>query len=229
MSFTEKLVGVVTVPREAFEQIEEGDLRKGILLILVIAFLSAWAGATYFSKTEIDLSRLASGAGPGGNGFFNRGGSTSTSDLEAIRAQMMPLIGAVNALTAFTRWLTPSILLVLAAKMLVGEGSAKRLLAMTTFASLPLLLQQILRVIDSLVITPAELKQLAATGLSGTSLVDGFLTQGLRVLNLFGLATLVLTVLAIRENYGTTTGKASQVALLAYAGYILVRTFLPVL
>jgi hypothetical protein len=229
MSFIEKLVGVVTVPKEAFEHIEEGDLRKGILLILVISLLSTWAGATYFSKMEIDLSGLTSRAGPGGPGFFNQGGSTQAPDLEAIRAQMTPLVAAANALAAFTRWLTPSILLVLVAKMLAGEGSAKRLLAMTAFASLPLLLQQILRVIDSMIITSAELKQLAATGLSGTGLVDRFLTQGLRVLNLFGLATLALTVLAIRENYGTATGKASQVVLLAYVGYIIVRMFLPVL
>jgi hypothetical protein len=139
------------------------------------------------------------------------------------------MVAVVNALAAFTRWLTPSILLVIIAKILAGEGGAKRLLAMTAFASLPLLLQQVLRVIDSMFITSAELKLLAATGLSGTGLVDRFLMQGLRVLNLFGIATLALTILAIRENYGTSTGKASQVALIAYAGYILVRTFIPIL
>jgi len=229
MSFIEKLVGVVTVPREAFERIEEGDLRRGILLILVISLLSAWAGATYFSKTEIDLSTLSSRAGPGGQSFFDRGGSTQTPDLETIRAQLTPMVAVVNALAAFTRWLTPSILLVIIAKILAGEGGAKRLLAMTAFASLPLLLQQVLRVIDSMFITSAELKLLAATGLSGTGLVDRFLMQGLRVLNLFGIATLALTVLAMRENYGTSMGKASQVALIAYAGYILVRTFIPFL
>jgi len=169
MSFIEKLVGVVTVPREAFERIEEGDLRRGILLILVISLLSAWAGATYFSKTEIDLSTLSSRAGPGGQSFFDRGGSTQTPDLETIRAQLTPMVAVVNALAAFTRWLTPSILLVIIAKILAGEGGAKRLLAMTAFASLPLLLQQVLRVIDSMFITSAELKLLAATGLSGTT------------------------------------------------------------
>jgi hypothetical protein len=51
----------------------------------------------------------------------------------------------------------------------------------------------------------------------------------LRVLNLFGIANLVLTILAIRENYRTSTGKASQVTLLAYSGYILVKTLIPVL
>jgi hypothetical protein len=140
---------------------------------------------------------------------------------------MVPIVAAFNALTVVTRWLTPSILLLLSARIIIGEGSIKRHFAMTAFASLPLLFQHVLRVLDSFIITPLELSQLTASRLVGTGLTDRLLNQGLTVLNFFGFITLALTIFAMRENYETKTTKATQVVLLGYIGYIIIRMFLP--
>ena len=205
MSFMEKLVGVITVPGETFKHITEKDLKKGLFVILVIAILSGLAGATYFLKRDIDT--------PFGD----------------IRSQMSPFVAVIFSITYLIRWFAPSLLLAVFAKVMIGVGSAKRLLAMTSFGSIPLLVQQILRVIDSQIITSTEIKQIIASSFSGDGFVTQFLNEGLKVLNIFEIITVILTVYAVRENYGSSTGKAAQVTVLAYLAYVFVRTLLPLI
>lgn len=205
MSFTEKLIGVITVPSETFKHITEKDLKKGLLIIFIIVLLSGFAGFTYFSKMSMG------------------------SQISDMQSQIAPFIAVANAITYITRWLVPSIIIAVMAKLMIGEGKIKRLLVMTSYASMPLLILQILRVIDSQIISSAEVGQVIASRFTGEGFVVRFLNQGLNVLNVFGLLTLILTVYAVRENYETSTSKATQVTIISYLVYVIIRTFLPLI
>ena len=205
MSFIEKMIGVITVPSETFKNITEKDLKKGLLIIIITALLSGFAGSTYFSKMSL---------GP---------------QLSEMQSQMTPFIAIANALTYVTRWLAPSLIITVIAKLMIGDGNTKRLLSMTSFASMPLLIQQILRLIDSQIVSPAEVGQVIASRFTGEGLLIRFLNQGLNVLNVFGLITVILTVYAVTENYGTSKRKAAQVTVISYLTYLIIRTFLPLI
>ncbi|MBL7168864.1 YIP1 family protein [Candidatus Bathyarchaeota archaeon] len=192
-SFREKIFGVLRSPSTGFPQIEEDDLRKGILIIFIIGLLSSWAGVIY------------------------------------LRARTtMPFLAIGGIVGAFTRWLIPSALVLISAKILIGDGSTRRLLAMTAFASLPQLAQQLLRVVDAYTISNVDLTALRATLFPSTGLVFRAMNQGVKVFNVFGLLTLALTVYAVSANYRSPKRRALTVSVLAYLAYILLKVFLPI-
>jgi len=192
-SFREKIFGVLRSPSTGFPQIEEDDLRKGILIIFIIGLLSSWAGIIY------------------------------------LRARtMMPFLAIGGIVGAFTRWLITSVLILIMAKILIGDGNTRRMLAMTAFASLPQLAQQLLRVVDASTISTVDLTALRAAVFPSTGLVFKAMNQGIKVFNLFGLLTLALTVYAVSANYESPNRRAITVSVLAYLAYVLLKVFLPV-
>lgn len=228
--FADKLRGVITSPRETFEGIHEGDLWKGFAVVLLAAVLSAWASAVYTSKMDLSLLLGARRAQPEGSGqFFSPGVQNAQGfDPSAIMGRLMPFIAIGNIVGSLMRWLVPSALLLLSAKILVGEGSSTRLLAMTGFASLPKAFQQALRVVDAYTITAQELMALVASRAAPADLPGRILTQALNLIDVFSVATIVLTVFAVSANYGTPTRRALAVTVLAYAAYVLIRSVVPV-
>ncbi len=230
MGFADKLRGVITSPREAFEGIDERDLRKGFAVVLLAAVLSAWAGMVYTSKMDFSLLLGTGGTQPDGSGQFFSPGVQNAQEFDptAIMSRLMPFIAVGNIVGSVLRWLVPSALLLLSAKVLVGEGSSRRLLAMTGFASSPKVLQQALRVVDAYVITAQELMALIASRAAPADLPGRILVQALNLIDVFSVATIVLTVFAVSANYGTPTRRALAVTLLAYAAYVLIRTIIPV-
>lgn len=231
-SFREKIFGVLRSPSIGFLQIEEDDLRKGIIIIFIIGLLSAWAGVVYLSKTEFDLSGLVQGgsSGMGGRGGFFSGGSQSTPEIDpdVLRRTMTPFLAIGGIVGAFTRWLIPSVLVLITAKILIGDGSTRRMLAMTAFASLPQLAQQLLRVVDASTISTVDLTALRTALFPSTGLVLRALNQGVKVFNVFGLLTLALTVYAVSANYGSPKRRALTVSVSAYLAYVLLKVFLPI-
>ena len=223
-----KVIGIIRSPRHGFNDIEEGDLRKGALIILLIATLAAIAGMAYASKIEVNLSRPSQGTPHGPGMFGGPGGQGIDVDPQTMKDSLVTFWGLANGIGTITRWLFPSLLVILAAKILVGGGSARRMLAMTGFASIPFVVQQVLRLIDAKRVTPLELATLMASRATATNLVTKILSQTLNVLHIFGIMTLVLTVYAVSTNYETTVRKASSVTLAAYAVYILLKVFLPI-
>lgn len=213
--FTAKIIGVIKSPREAFSYIEEGDLWRGILLILVLAVLSSWAGMIYATKMEFDLAQLKVMVGP-----------QVTIEREALKARMLPFIAIGNGIGVIIRWLIPTILIVLMAKMLVGGGNSKRMFAMTEFASIPLIVQQVLRLLDAYMISAKEITVLTASRISTTTLPMRILNQALNIFNIFGILTLVLTIFAVSTNYETRTRKAGTVAISAYIVYVMLTSLL---
>jgi hypothetical protein len=229
-SFREQIFRVLRSPSIGFPQIEEDDLRKGILLICIIGLLSSMAGVIYLSKTEFDLSRLVQGGHSGlGGGFFS-GGSQSTPEIDpdVLRRTMTPFLAIGGIVGAFTRWLIPSVLVLITAKVLIGDGITKRMLAMTAFASLPLLVQQFLRVVDAYTISTVDLTALKTAIFPSTSLILRAMNQGIKVFNVFGLLTLALTVYAVSANYGSPKRRAITVSVVAYLAYVLLKVFLPI-
>ncbi len=200
IGFIGKISKVVKSPREGFSQIEEGDLSKGLVLILLLAVFSAWSSMNYASKMEFNLA--AQGL-----------------DMKRLRSGMLPFFALGGAIGAIVRWLIPSVLLVVMAKIMVGGGSSKRMLAMTEFASIPLIAQQLLCVADSYLISIAEVSAIMAlTPLGNIPL--GLLNNILSIFNFFGLLTLLLTTHAVSINYGVKTMKAFKVAISAYIVYL---------
>jgi len=205
--FMSKIFGVITSPRRAFQDIEERDLRTGLLIVLLVAVLSAWAGITYFSKTELNLQA----AGQSG------------IDFETIKSRMMPFIAIGGIVSTFIRWLVPSLLVLLTAKVLVGEGSSRRMLAMTGFAFMPMAAQQLLRVLDAMTISSANLAALTASKLTLTGLVGKMINQAIGVFTVFGLFSVLLNTYAVSANYEADTRKSAVVTVAAYLIYVLLR------
>jgi hypothetical protein len=206
--FVSKIFGVITSPRRAFQDIEERDLRTGLFIVFLVAILSAWAGMIYFSKTELNL--LAAGL--------------SGIDFEA--SSLTPFIAIGGIVGTFLRWLVPSLLVLLTAKVLVGEGSSRRMLAMTSFAFMPMVAQQLLRVLDAMTISSANLAALAASQLNATGLVGKIISQAIGVFTVFGLLTVLLNTYAVSANYGADTRKSATVTVAAYLIYVLLLAFI---
>ncbi|MBC8224479.1 YIP1 family protein [Candidatus Bathyarchaeota archaeon] len=230
--FLGKIMGLATSPRDVFSDIEEIDLKRGIAIILVIAVLSGWAGMTYFTKTELQLPGIGSSPGGfhGGGPMFSPGAQDSSGlDPGEIRSRLTPFIAVGGILGAVTRWLVPSVLILLAANIWVGKGSSKRMLAMTGFASAPLIIQQLLRVIDAYTISVADIASLTATQAASSGLLGRLVNQAFTVFNLFGVLTIMLTAVAVSVNYEATPRRAAFVTVLAYVVYMILRVYLPII
>ena len=209
--FVSKIFGVITSPGRGFQDIEERDLRTGLFIVFLAAILSAWAGMIYFSKTELNL--LAAGL--------------SGTNFEASR--LTPFIAIGGIVSTFIRWLVPSILVILTAKVLVGKGNSRRMLAMTGFAFTPMVGQQLLRVVDAYTISAADLASLTATRAAASGLLGRLVNQAFTLFNLFGVLTLILTAVAVSVNYEATPRKAAFVTVSAYVAYMILRVYLPIL
>jgi hypothetical protein len=225
--FLGKITGLATSPRDVFTGLEEFDLTRGITVVLIIAVLAGWAGMTYFAKTELQIPDMGPG---GGSPMFNPGAQDSNGiDLEALRSRLAPFIAIGGAVGTVTRWLVPSILVLFVANIWVGKGSSKRMFAMTGFASAPRIIQQLLRVVDAYTISAADLASLTATHAAASGLLGRLVNQAFTVFNLFGVLTIILTVVAVSVNYEATPRKAAYVTVLAYVVYMVLRVYLPII
>jgi hypothetical protein len=227
--FIGKIMGLATSPRDIFTDIEELDLRGGITIILIIGVLAGWAGMTYFSKTELQIPDMGPGSG-GGSPMFGPGPQGSSGfDPAALRSRLAPFIAIGGMLGSVTRWLVPSILVLFVANLRLGQGSSRRILAMTGFASAPRIIQQLLRVIDSYTISAADLASLTVTRATSSGLIGRLVNQAFTVFNLFGIITIILTAVAVSVNYDAAPRKAAIVTVLAYVVYMVLRVYLPII
>jgi hypothetical protein len=206
--FVSKIFGVIISPRRGFQDIEERDLRTGLFIVFLVAVLSVWAGMIYFSRTELNL--LAAGL----------------SGVNFDASSLTPFIAIGGIVGTFIRWLVPSLLVLLTAKVLVGEGSSRRMLAMTSFAFMPMAAQQLLRVIDAMTISSANLAALSASQLNATGLVGKIINQAIGVFTVFGLLTVLMNTYAVSANYGADTRKSATVTVAAYLIYVLLLAFI---
>jgi len=174
-SFASQLWGCLVHPMNAFESIEEADLRRGVAIILVIAFLSALAGYNYGSKMSFRI--------------FDR------------QIVVANIFAISNGLGVVIGWLFPTVLLHLFSSLSTDGGGLRRILALTCFASLPLVFRHGLRLVDSYTISVEYVLNIASMGVTNGNLVNRLLNQGLRFLNVFSLWSLALAAISVMVNY----------------------------
>ncbi len=225
--FLSKVSRVLSSPGGAFEAIGEEDLLKGVAIVLAAAVLAAWAGVLYTSK--MDLATLGLGQMMQGTFINPHTQGAQSLDMDAIISRLFPFIALGNGLAVFNRWIFPNLLVLLAAKLLVGQGSSKRALAMTGFAYVPMIAQHLLRVIDAYSISSPQLAMIMSSRPVATGFIGRALIQTLNVFTVFGVATVAFTVFAVSTNYGTNRKRATVVTVSSYVAYVVLRTFLPII
>lgn len=214
--FLSQAWGCLTSPRGTMGSIQGGDLRKGAALILVLALISAWAGYVYASKLPLELPEQSrhTGFGP----IISPG---------ALRRSLMTISAVRDGLRVITGWLIPSVLLHLFTS-LRGKGSLRRMLALTGFTSIPLILQKALRLLDAYVISEEAILSIIEAQAPGRNLALQLVREVSTVFTVFGLWAFALTIVAASINYRTSTMKAAAATSSAYLAFILLRLLLPI-
>ncbi len=207
--FLGQITGVLYRPRAIFSSMDEGDLGKGILLMIIMIALAAYSSMVYMGK--IPLSVLT----PQLEGI-------DTSQLEGT---LGVFAGIGSGITILVGWIAGTLLMHGLGRLSGGDGSMKRFFAMHGFASVPSLLNQLIRVVDASImdsetlagyfVTYRDISSKALRALLGTNLV-----------NIWGLATVALLVIAVEENYSAGRGRALMIVLLPSVVYFLINFFM---
>lgn len=149
-------------------------------------------------------------------------------DAEAFRKNFIIFSTIGNGLKVITGWLVTAVLLHIFANLLARKGSLKRLLAQMGFASIPLVIQQVLRLIDALTISGETVLGIMASLSFGGTLALRFMNGMLGTFTVFGIWATILTIVAVSINYESSKRRAATATILAYLVFIVVRLFLPI-
>jgi len=208
-------------PIKAFESITEKDLRKGALIIIIIALFSAITSFNYTMKSPFQLPLDSA------SNDVHSFGPQSTNP-EMIRGNFILLSTVRDGLKAITGWLVTGVIIHIFASILGGNGGLKRLLAITGFASIPQILKQIIRLIDAYTISRETLLSLIKVQAINQSLPDRFISRIIATFSIFGIWTFALTIIAVSVNYRHSKGKATASTILAYLIFIIISVLLPI-
>jgi hypothetical protein len=161
-----------------FSQITEKNMLKGTCIVTLTGILAAVIAYSNAIRIEVPI------AGAGG----------IIKNISAATALILTLLG----------WILSSIIYHAGASILGGKGSLNRMFALSSYASIPLLLQEILRFIYYVVMGQVPL---ASSTINILTLIVDHLT-------FFNIASLVLTTVAVMLHYGISGRKAAFVSLL---------------
>ena len=206
--FLGQFTGVLYRPRAIFSTMDEGDLTKGIIVMLVMVVLAAYSSMVYMSKLPLSvLTPMLEGV-----------------DIGEIGGTMGIMAGVGTGVTILLGWVAGTLLMHGLGRLSGGDGSMKTFFAMHGFASVPSLLNQLLRVVDASImdtnslasyfVTYRDISNKALKALLGTNLV-----------NVWGLATIALLVIAVEENYGLSRSRAIMIVLLPSVVYFMINFF----
>jgi len=208
LSFIRDLVRCLISPQSSFRSIlEKPSLMKATALILMIAIVAAWASFNYTGKLPPS--------------FFvdQRPGEIANS--EQLR-QASIIAGAMTALIGvFGTWLISSALIHGFSSRLGGKGTFRSMLTLAGYASTPLLIQQVLRLADSFMVSEEALQ--LATSLQMPAIAEA--TVG--IFTIFGIWSMILLIIATRENYKMSTAKSTAATILSFIALIFISAFLP--
>ncbi len=190
------VLGVLYRPREVMSSIDEDDLLKGLVITLLMVALGAYSTMAYMGK--IPLSMIAP--------------QLQGADVSQIGSSMGLFAGIGGGISILVGWVISTLLLHGLGRLSGGDGSMKRFFAMNGFIAVPTLLNQILRVVDASIMDSASIVGyfLAYTEIS-SKLIKALI--GTNLLNIWGLASLVLLVIGLEENYKLARSRAVLVAL----------------
>ncbi len=206
--FIGQFAGVLYKPRMIFSSIDESDLTKGLIVMIVMVLLASYSSSIYIGKISLTvLSPQLEGV-----------------DTSQIEGTMGIFAGVGAGITIMIGWVAATLLLHGLGKLSGGSGSMKRFFAMHGFASVPTLFNQILRIADSSILDSATLSSYyvnyrdisnkALKALLGTNLV-----------NIWELATIALLVIAVEENYGMSRSRAIMIVLVPSVVYFIINYF----
>ena len=210
--FVRDIIRTLTSPRNSFKSIlEKPSLKKATVLILVIAIVAAWASFNYGGKLPLpDLDQDQQPLGPG-----------QLTQLMMIVSAMMAIIGV------FGTWLLSSVLVHGISRPLGGKGTFRDMLMLAGYASTPLLLQHVLRLADSFMISQETLQFTAVLQISANPLLNSIANAAVGIFAIFRLWSIVLLIIATRENYKLSTAKSIVVTVLSFVIIVIVSAFLP--
>lgn len=215
LSFIRDIMGCLTSPRSSFKSIlEKPSLMKATALILVIAIVAAWASFNYTGKLPPSY-------------FVDQrpGGIVNPEQLR----QASIIVGAMTALVGvFGMWLISSALIHGFSRTVRGKGSFRNMLTLAGYASAPLLIQQVLRLADSFMVSQEQVLQLV-TGLqiSVYPLLNTIANTAMNIFTIFRLWSIALLVVAVRENYKMSTARSIVVAVTSCILIAFLSVFLP--
>ena len=205
--FIGQVTGVLYKPRQIFSTVDEGDLTKGLIVMLVMVLLAAYSSMLYMGK--IPLSVLS----PQLEGV----------DTSQIEGSMRLFAGIGSGITILIGWSASTLLMHGLGKLSGGNGSMKRMFALHGFASVPSLLNQLIRVVDASIMDSASIAGYFLSYQSMGKFVTAFI--GANLMNLWGIATIALLVLAVEENYELSRTRSVMVVLMPSLVYFLINYF----
>ncbi len=216
-SFIRDIMGCFISPRSSLKSIlKKPSLKKATALILVIAIVAAWASFNYMNKLPLTsfLNREDEDYFPG-------------QGLPVNPEQLRQALGIMSAMTTlidvFATWLISSALIHGFSKTLRGKGSFRNVLTLAGYASAPLLIQQILRLADSFMISQEALQ--LATSLQMSAIAEA----AVNIFTIFGIWSMILLIIATRENYKISTTKSTVAVVLSFIVVVFISAFLPLM
>jgi hypothetical protein len=206
--FIREIIGCFISPRSSLKSIlEKPSLMKATAVILVIATVAAWASLNYTSKLP-SLEGLIPGQG-----------------IPINPEQLRPALTIMSAVTALTgifgTWLASSALVHGFSRALKGRGTFKSMLTVAGYASIPLLIQHVLRLADSFMVSEEALQ--LATSLQMSVIAEA----AVGIFTIFGIWSMILLIIAARENYKISTAKSTAATILSFIVLIFISAFLP--
>jgi len=220
--FIGQVIGCLTSPRVSFKSIlEKPGLLKAATLILLVAIVASWASYNYAGKLPLPsiIQRETIGQFPG------QGVLISPQQLR----QTLVILNTVTGFTGiFGSWLISSALVHALSRGQRGKGTYKSMLTLAGYASTPLLIQHLLRLIDSFMVTEQGLLQLSgATQMFNQPLLNATANAAMDIFSIFRLWSIALFVIAVRENYEISTARSVATVVATYIIMLILSVFLP--
>jgi Na+/melibiose symporter-like transporter len=201
ISFYEKIVEVITKPYEGFNMIDRGDLVKGLSIVFVTIILAAISAIEYMSKIPLEV-------------LLPQIGNTGV-DVSSLSGTMVLFSGIGLAFSILLGFLLSTMIMHGVSVLIGGGGNLGVFFAMHGFATIPHLVNYLLRTIDSYTTSSSVLiGYYVDNSQIGSKLLKAAIASGLT--NVFGLAVLVYLTYAVMSNYKLSTGRAFLVALVPY-------------
>ena len=213
-SFLRDIIGCLVFPQNSFKSIlKKPDLKKATVLILIIAIFAGWASYNYGAKLPLpDLSQLPGQPSVGAGQF----------------TQMIMIMSAILAVIGvFVFWLISSTLIHVFSRFLGGKGSFRSMLTLAGYASTPLIIQHVLRLVDSFLVSKEELQLTTNLQISTFPLLNSIVNAAVNFFTIFGLWSIILLIFATHDNYKISRVKSTLIIIVSFVILVFISTFLP--
>ncbi len=147
---------------------------------------------------------------------------TTVAAIANFNYNQLPLLMFIGV---FVWWLLSSILIHGVTKLIKKTGTFTGLLTLTGYASSPMLIQHVLRLVDSFVATDSKLW--GRLPISSDPWINSISNMVVDTFTIFRLWSIGLYVIAVSENYKISMAKSAAVAVGAYVIMILFFGSLP--